>query len=178
MTAVTPGDDLVPDANLVLVQTHHLGATAEAIWPWLVQLGKRRAGWYLPAIVERVIPRGHRAIHHVDERFQHVAIGDRIPDYGGRDEWLEVALVQPPHVLAYWSERRGRRFSWTLVLTDDGSADSSLTLSFRGRLHSRGLTRRAVSAGAWFADRLTGELMVRGLRERLAATSRANVRSG
>jgi len=20
----------------------------EAVWPWLVQLGKRRAGWYLP----------------------------------------------------------------------------------------------------------------------------------
>ena len=42
-----PGDDLVPHATTVMDRALTLPAPPEAVWPWLVQLGKRRAGWYL-----------------------------------------------------------------------------------------------------------------------------------
>ena len=34
-----------------------LAAPPEQVWPWLVQLGKGRAGWYFPRRVERFLPR-------------------------------------------------------------------------------------------------------------------------
>ena len=60
-----PGDDLVA-ADVVMDRGFDLPAVPEVVWPWLVQLGKRRAGWYLPASVERWMPRSRRALRHVD----------------------------------------------------------------------------------------------------------------
>ena len=43
-----------------------LDAPVELVWPWFVQLGKRRAGWYLPRRIERFIPPPRRAIRTID----------------------------------------------------------------------------------------------------------------
>ena len=43
-----PGDDLVPRADVVMDRAFDLPAPPEVVWPWFVQLGKKRAGWYLP----------------------------------------------------------------------------------------------------------------------------------
>ena len=51
------GDDVVPDADVVMDRAFTLAATPEEVWPWLVQLGKQRAGWYFPRRVERILPR-------------------------------------------------------------------------------------------------------------------------
>jgi len=56
-----PGDELVADANMIFDRRWLIAAPPEQIWPWLVQLGKQRAGWYLPRRLEEIIPRGRRA---------------------------------------------------------------------------------------------------------------------
>jgi hypothetical protein len=43
-----PGDDIVPDAAVVMDRDRILPAPARDVWPWIVQLGKDRAGWYMP----------------------------------------------------------------------------------------------------------------------------------
>ena len=139
------------------------------IWPWLIQLGKRRAGWYLPRTVERLVPSGRRATRRVDPRWQVLGVGDRIPDYGGRDEYLEVARIDPGRALVYRSERRGAPFTWALLLEPQGPGQTVLRLRFRGRLRSTGWRRRAIVTAGDFFDWATGGLMVKGLRERLSA---------
>src|SRR5579862_2507543 len=49
-----PGDHLIPDADVVLDRRARLTATPEQVWPWLVQLGKGRAGWYMSRRLERL----------------------------------------------------------------------------------------------------------------------------
>lgn len=44
-TQITPGDDLLPDAKAA-TRAITIKATPEAVWPWLVQLGYGKAGWY------------------------------------------------------------------------------------------------------------------------------------
>ena len=51
-----PGDDLVAHADVVMDRAFDLPASPEDVWPWFVQLGKKRAGWYLPRSVERLVP--------------------------------------------------------------------------------------------------------------------------
>jgi hypothetical protein len=168
----TPGDEIVPDANMVFDRVVVLEASPAEIWPWLIQLGKRRAGWYLPGSVERVLPRGRRATRRVDPRWQVLSVGDRIPDYGGRDEYLEVTRIEPERALIYRSERKGAPFSWALLLEARGPGTTALRLRFRGRLSSTGWRRRAIVSGGDFFDWATGALMLAGLRERLAAYRR------
>lgn len=163
-----PGDELLPAANMVFDHATVLDATPEQIWPWLLQLGKRRAGWYLPAPLERLQPRGRRALRALDPELVQLTLGDRIPDYGGRDEWLQVVQLLPPHALVFSSERRGRPFTWALLLSQRPDHRTELRLRFRGHIRSHGLQRRVILAVGGFFDWATGKLMTYGLRERLS----------
>jgi hypothetical protein len=41
-----PGDDLVPDPKCGYTQAITIKASVSEVWPWLVQIGYKRAGWY------------------------------------------------------------------------------------------------------------------------------------
>ena len=41
-----PGDDLVPIPKVEYTQAITIDAPSEEVWPWLVQIGYGRAGWY------------------------------------------------------------------------------------------------------------------------------------
>ena len=74
-------------------------APPERAWPWLLQLGKHRAGWYLPRSLERFIPRSRRPARTFVAIWRHLEVGDILPDYGGKNESFQVAILQPPSAL-------------------------------------------------------------------------------
>jgi hypothetical protein len=41
-----PGDDVLPTAGYQTTRAVTIQASAESIWPWLVQMGQDRAGFY------------------------------------------------------------------------------------------------------------------------------------
>jgi hypothetical protein len=41
-----PGDDLVPEPSFSATRAITIDAPPEAVWPWIVQVGYGRAGWY------------------------------------------------------------------------------------------------------------------------------------
>jgi hypothetical protein len=166
-----PGDDLVADANLVFDRAYLIAAAAEEIWPWLVQLGKRRAGWYLPAWAERFVPPPRRGARLVEERWQTLTVGEQIPDYGGRNATLEVAVLDPPRALVYRAQRGRAVFSWALILDEVAPASTLVQLRFRGRIRSSGWRYRLIAVIGGGFDRVTSELMLRGLGERVAPPS-------
>jgi hypothetical protein len=45
-TRSLPGDELVANAKVRWNHAITIGARPADIWPWLVQMGCRRAGWY------------------------------------------------------------------------------------------------------------------------------------
>jgi hypothetical protein len=166
-----PGDDLVPDAPVVMDREAVLPGTAEQLWPWLVQLGKDRAGWYFPRWAERLIPPKGRGIRYLDPALQHHEVGDRIPDYGPGDPELELVEKQAPYVLVYLTERGGLRASWALV-AHDAPGGVRLHLRFRARPGRRWTVPIARSVGG-FLDRATVQLLFAGLRERLGEGPRS-----
>jgi hypothetical protein len=160
------GDDVVPDPDVVMDRAFTLAATPEQTWPWLVQLGKQRAGWYLPRRVERILPRSRRATHTVENRWQDLKPGDVIPDYGGPHETFEAVAVDPPRGLVYRSRRGRMDVSWAIVLTAHGPRQTRVQLRLRlAPVRRPWLARTAGEA----LDVLTIAGMAAGLRERLAA---------
>ena len=185
IAAALPGDNLV-DANVVMDRATTLPGTAEDLWPWLVQLGKRRAGWYFPRTVERLLPPGGRALRHLEPTYSGLATGDRVPDWGPGEPEFEVALLDPPHALVYRSLRqrsRGHRWpvadpppadtldlSWALVSHDVGEG---VRLHLRLRVRTtRGWTVPVARFAGGAIDALTVRLLFAGLRERLARNAR------
>ena len=163
-----PGDDLVPGAALVMDRAFTLPGSRAEVWPWFVQLGKRRAGWYLTSGVERAIPRSRRALRRLDPALAGLRVGDVIPDWGGRDAYFEVAELQAPAVLVHRSKRGSTDLSWAIVLRDAGTAEEPQTrVALRLRLGGVRHVRLARTAGG-LIDALTIVALAAGLRERLA----------
>jgi hypothetical protein len=163
------GDELVAPADVVMDRGFTVPDSPEAVWPWLVQLGKRRAGWYLPRGVERFLPPSRRAARTIDPRWQQLGLGDVIPDYGGRHETFTVAEIDPPRTLVYYSRRGRTEVTWSITLRPVGAATT------RGRQTRVVLRlRMAPVRRVWLAntageliDLLTIAGMAAGLRERL-----------
>jgi hypothetical protein len=162
-----PGDELIPDAELVIDRVAVLARPPGEVWPWLLQLGKGRAGWYLPRRLERITPRRNRALRTIDPQYQQVAVGDRVADHGP-DGWFEARIVEPPHALVWWSERGDDlRLTWALVLEPHGESGSLFQVRLRS---NRRIGQRAPALVGWGAslfDRFTVRILIAGLRERL-----------
>jgi hypothetical protein len=162
--AALPGDDLVPVAEVVLDRACTLPGPPEQVWPWLVQLGKARAGWYLPRWFEYLMPPSRRGLRRIEPRWQGLAVGDVIPDWGGKHATFQVALLDPGASLVYWSSRGRTNLSWAIVLHP--LAGGRTRLQFRLRLAPVRHRRIAELAGGFF-DQLSILGLAAGLRERL-----------
>jgi hypothetical protein len=171
VAAALPGDEIVRGARVVIDRATTLQAPPEEVWPWLVQLGKGRGGWYLPAWLETVVPAARRGLRTIDPRWQGLAPGDVIPDWGGADATFEVVTVDPPRALVHRSVRPRRDgepldLSWALVLSPAPDGRSRLHL----RLRISELGHRApalVAALGGLLDEATVRPMFAGLAERL-----------
>jgi hypothetical protein len=159
-----PGDDIVPAANVVMDRAFTLDAPVETVWPWFCQLGKGRAGWYLPARVERLLPAGRRALRWVDPALQALSVGDVIDDWGGRNATFEVAILTSPSTLVHRSRRGNTDLSWAIVL--EPTNGSATRVQLRLRLGSVKHRRLASSVGD-LIDLVTIAGLAAGLRERV-----------
>jgi hypothetical protein len=165
--AALPGDDLVV-ADVVMDRAFDLPASPEVVWPWLVQLGKRRAGWYLSTSVERFVPPARRGLRRIEPRFLEHRVGDVIPDWGGADATFTLAAIEEPSLLLYTSRRGRTDLTWCLHV---GRTSYGSRVRLRLRLGPVKRRRLARYAGGFF-DALTISGLAAGLRERIVDTRR------
>ena len=97
VTDSLPGDERVPRPVLQATRAITIDAPAEAVWPWLAQMGWRRAGWYTFPIIDAVDLRaqdghvlGSQLVKRIVPELQHPQVGDLLDPTGFR-----VASVEP-----------------------------------------------------------------------------------
>lgn len=76
VTARLPGDDLMPDAQYRSTRAISIDAPPEAVWPWLVQVGCLRAGWYSNDLLDNL---AHPSATTILPALQHLEIGQSVP---------------------------------------------------------------------------------------------------
>ena len=145
-------------------RAYTIDAPPHAVWPWLVQVGKDRAGWYLPRWVERFIPPSRRSARRLDPRFATLDVGQTIADWGGRDATLTVTEVSEPSRLVFASRRGHLDVGWALELTDDAGRTRFRSVVTVGPVKHRWLAEYGGGLVDWFTIRG----LVDGLRERVA----------
>ena len=105
--AALPGDDLVPNAHYTIQHAVTIHAAPDAVWPWLVQLGQDRGGFYSYDWLERLVGDQIRNADQIHPEWQTLRVGDLVratqPDYlggifGPNVGWRVVRL-EPQRVL-------------------------------------------------------------------------------
>ncbi len=92
-----PGDELIPDADgSVFTMGTTLPAPPEKVWPWLVQMGFGRAGWYS---WDRLDNAGNPSADRIVPEWQSVQVGQRLIEASDGRNWFTVELVEPNRTL-------------------------------------------------------------------------------
>lgn len=115
---VMPGDDILGRSHFTATRAVTIGAPPEAVWPWLIQVGYQRAGFYSYDLLDNL---GRPSAEHVLPEFQDVAVGDlAAPMASPPDEKnsFTVALLDRPHRLV-WA-KPDSTWSWLLTHQADG----------------------------------------------------------
>jgi hypothetical protein len=90
------GDDRLPDAAAQLTHGVTIQASPEAIWPWLVQMGCGRAGFYAIDVLDN---EGTRSAREVHPDLQRLRVGDVLPAAPGTEDGFEVLAIEPQRAL-------------------------------------------------------------------------------
>lgn len=109
-----PGAELVPAGLRSATMAVTIEASPDRVWPWLVQMGWDRAGWYS---WDRLDNAGRESSREVHPEWQDLALGDHLgfwsPGVGAADAW-EVAVLEPNRFLGLLglSDLRGRKLDF------------------------------------------------------------------
>ena len=176
-----PGDELVDHPTVVTNHATTIPAPPDEVWPWLVQMGWHRGGWYTPRWVDRLLFPANwpSATDLVPELQRPLQVGDRIPDGPPDTAWFAVERVDPPKLLVLHStthlpasgrERLGASidWAWTFILADTGNGGTRLLLRVRGRTRPWWLTTAYVAALVP-ADYVMARSMLAGIRRRIVS---------
>lgn len=76
IAAPMPGDDVVPRAQFNATRVISIGTPPERVWPWIVQLGYGRGGFYTYDLLDNAgVPSADRVI----DEYQDLKVGDLVP---------------------------------------------------------------------------------------------------
>jgi proline iminopeptidase len=86
-----------------------IDAPPARVWPWLVQMGYGRAGWYSWDHLDNW---GHASAERLHPEWQQIALRDRLPSMPEQKAWWEVAALEPERFLGLRAslDLRGRPF--------------------------------------------------------------------
>ncbi|MFE7169453.1 hypothetical protein [Streptomyces sp. NPDC057616] len=154
-TRTYPGDELFPDADGTSTMATTLPAPPERVWPWLVQMGGDRGGWYSWDLLDHFgIPSADR----IAPEWQNLEEGQRLPATRDGQAWFTVARVEPNRTLVLRSDLSlpsGHSFDpewdafpmarmdgvWSFHLSPAGDGGTRLVVRTRGQGRPRRLTR-------------------------------------
>lgn len=175
--AELPGDDLVPGADLVATRAITIRASTADVWPWLVQMGQGRGGFYSYDRLENMAGCDIASADDVVPEWQGVEVGDEVrlhPEFA-----LPVAVVRPQEALVLHGagpiDDEGPvpfDFTWAFVLRPAGDGRTRLVVRERYGYRT-GWAGRMVEPVSWVSFVMT-ERMLRGIRDR---AERSAVRS-
>jgi hypothetical protein len=128
-TRSLPGDELVADAKIRWNHAITIRARPADIWPWLVQMGCRRAGWYS---YDGLDNGGVRSTERIIPELQQVQVGDIFPMTPKAQDRFVVRMVEPERALVLGDDAGS--MSWALVLEPVDERNTRLITRSRGAI--------------------------------------------
>jgi hypothetical protein len=114
-----PGDEIVdkPSFNATRAVTIH--APAQNIYPWIVQMGVSRAGWYSYDLLDNL---GRRSAESLLPEHQNIQIGDLIPVSRDGKQGTWVKYLRKDKWVLWWDKNGATSWVWEIHPEEEGSA--------------------------------------------------------
>ena len=112
-----PSDDLVAAPTFNATRAITIDAPPERVWPWIVQMGLTRAGWYSYDLLDNL---GRPSARHIIAELQDLEPGDIVPMSPDGRQGMRVHAADRPHSMV-WGDPGGTTWAWQLDETDSGS---------------------------------------------------------
>ena len=112
-----PGDKVVPAPTFNATRAVTIDARPEAIWPWIVQIGFGRAGWYSYDILDNL---GRHSAERIVPHLQHIEVGDLVPLGPGEDAGMRIKALAPDRYVVWWDDNQLTTWTWLLDPMPDG----------------------------------------------------------
>jgi hypothetical protein len=122
------GDDIVPDARAQLTHAVTIDAAPADVWPWLLQMGCQRGGWYS---WDRLDNAGVRSAERIIPELQHLAIGDVLPARPVGAEGFQVLRIVPRRALVLGGVSPRWMGTWAFELEPLGPQRTRLITRYR-----------------------------------------------
>lgn len=112
-----PGDELDTRPTFLATRAITIKGTPQEIWPWLVQMGYDRAGYYGYDILENIGSKsGPDSAKRIVPELQNLKVGDKVP-ISPLGSWVVYAMV--PESYFIWSDEKSESgFTWALYPID------------------------------------------------------------
>jgi hypothetical protein len=163
-----PGDDVVADPDLTSTRAITIHAGIEDVWPWIVQLGQGRGGFYSYDRLENLAGCDIHSATEVNPQWQHVDVGDVVrlaPELT-----LNVAVAKPPRTLVLQggilpgAATAPYDFTWTFDLSP--ASETTTRLVVRERYAYRKWWARLLVEPVTVVSFFMSHRMLRGIRGR------------
>jgi hypothetical protein len=117
VAAAMPGDELIPTPSFSATRAITVAAPPEEEWPWIVQLGTGRAGWYSYDLFDNA---GRPSADRVLPQFQAIRTGGWVPMSSTVNQTtaFRVKAFQP-HRWLLWA-KPDSTWAWLLTPVDGG----------------------------------------------------------
>ncbi len=90
------GDELLREAGAQITHGITIAAPPQKIWPWLLQMGCRRAGFYS---IDRLDNAGVRSARELHPDLLNLEVGQVVPATPKGEEGFEILRLEKPHCL-------------------------------------------------------------------------------
>jgi hypothetical protein len=110
-----PGDQLLPQPDLMSTRAVTIDADPSAVWPWLVQMGSGRGGAYTYDWIENLFGLDMHSADTILPQFQDLAVGEVLP-LGPAGPGMRVEIFDPERTLAFRSTDGA--WVWTFNLSE------------------------------------------------------------
>jgi len=179
--AALPGDELVAEPVTQATRGMTVNAPPGQVWPWVVQLGADRAGFYSYDWLENLFGLGIHSAGRVVADWQQRATGDLVyADAAGTGGWYvmqvvpsEVLVLKLANVAAGQPLRRDEQlrweFLWTFATRDAGNGTTRLLVRERVGFGSR--ATRLLMAPFGVVSFIMTQKMMRGIKARAEAAA-------
>ncbi|HEV2579451.1 MAG TPA: hypothetical protein VGT44_01250 [Ktedonobacteraceae bacterium] len=175
-----PGDELLPHPDVKLTRAITIRAKPTDIWPWLVQIGQGRGGYYSYDWLENLAGLKMKSAAGINPAWQQLKVGDIIPaEPGGKG--FKVLAIEPARALVIGSiemvdegvfegfKQMFPAFTWAFILEEIDSEHTRLISRFCGQNEpSQAATLLNKSLGFIFepAEFLMTRKMLLGIKQR------------
>jgi hypothetical protein len=123
-----PGDELASGRALDCTHAVTIHAPADQVWPWLVQMGQGRGGFYSYAWLENLVGCRMENADRIHPEFQHLELGAPVYLHPQAPP-LKVTQIEPGRSLVLGT-------SWAFVLEPIDARTTRLLVRGRGRFES------------------------------------------